>query len=226
MKPTFIFTIDAEWAPEPIFADLLGLFEAAAIPVTVFATDKPVISVGAPHELALHPNIQAVDRAQQTLQSLQALYPTAKGVRTHALFSSTYLHSTLVAQGFSYHSNTFTQQGFSKAIDYGDGLPGFPIFYMDHVNVTNPSINPEFRVEHLEFGAERYYVFDFHPVLAYINCYSNQHYQQAKQAYHDPQALRQYVNTSVRGVRNLLEDLIRYVQAQGIPTCRCIDLLT
>lgn len=225
MARTFVFTIDAEWSPAPIINSLVKQCETAGIATTIFATDTPVLDVNPMHEIALHPNINSVAEAKEKIVALQKMYPQAKGIRNHALFNSSRLYPLFRDLGFSYHSNIQSGQPFTEFVDFGDGVKGMPIFYMDHVNVTNLAINPDFNLKNLRLDSDGIYIFDFHPVLTYINCYSEPHYLEAKKDYHDETKLAAHINRDKRGVQDLLTDLLSLVQRESIETKTCLQLL-
>lgn len=222
---TFVFTIDTEWSPPEVLDETLSLFEEHGVSVTLFCTDQPPVQLAVRHEFALHPNIASLEEADCKIAALQRLYPQAKGIRNHALFHSTRLHETYRKHGLRYHSNFYTGEPFNTFIDYGDGIVSLPIFFMDHVLLTNPRLNPPFSVDPLRLHRDGVYVFVFHPVITFINCSSDAHYQVAKQYYREPEKLQALVNREKRGVQDLLRDILSYVRKEQVETLTCLQLL-
>ncbi|MFA6523253.1 MAG: hypothetical protein WCS85_02705 [Candidatus Peribacteraceae bacterium] len=223
---TFCFTVDTEWSPPEAMADLQALFDAAGVPVTFFCTDDVPAITGKRHEIALHPNIHSLDEASAKIEALKRHYPSARGIRTHTLFMSSRLNAVFHAQGLSYQSNAYTGEPMQSAVDFGEGVKSLPIFYMDHVNLTNPSINPAFTLDAFDLTRDGAYIFDFHPVISYVNCHSLAQYSEAKLCYHDAVELRSLRRPGQRGTRDLLVDLLAYVRDEKIPTLTCFDLLS
>ena len=224
MARTFLFTVDTEWAHPEILQDLLSLFENSGVAVTLFCTEGQRVQADPRHEIALHPNVERLEEAEAAMQRLHAMYPEAKGIRSHALVSSSRFYPLYRTLGLTYHSNHYTGEPFSRIVRW-QGVAGLPIFYMDHIHVSDPAWNPDFRLDAMDLLQDGTYVFDFHPVLTFINCSSEEQYLRAKECYSDPASLRK-MSSRTRGVKSLLQDLLVFTCSQGITTRTCSEFLS
>lgn len=219
---TFVFTIDTEWSPAEIVADVLRQFEDANVSVTLFCTDHPKVEVDSRHELAIHPNITSLEGAEATVRDVLRLYPEAKGIRTHGLVSASQFYDFYGALGLRYQSNAYLGVPVPR-IASCRGIASLPIFFMDHAQIVDCAA-PDFSVKSLGLQDDGIYVFVFHPIITFINCHSEEHYHHAKTCYRDPTALKRLIGGQ-RGIRDLLTELLELVHGQSIATSTCLDLV-
>jgi hypothetical protein len=219
---TFVFTVDAEWAPPEIVADVLRKFEEAGVAVTLFCTDGPRLDVDPRHEIALHPRITSLEGAEAAVREIHGNYPAAKGIRSHGLVSASQFYGFYRSLGLRYHSNVYLGVPVRRIATCA-GIASIPIFFMDHAHLVD-SPAPSFSLEAMPLAEDGIYVFVFHPVITFINGHSEEHYQLSKPSYQDPSALRKCIGGR-RGTRDLLTDLLDLVCREGIRTSTCLDLL-
>src|SRR6266542_3007142 len=90
------FTSDIDWAPEKLIDFTLGLFEEYKVKATLFATHRSSEIIGCNKnifETAIHPNFNPLldgkgGSVDEVLDKILAIYPDAKGVRSHCMLQS------------------------------------------------------------------------------------------------------------------------------------------
>src|SRR5471030_1889107 len=87
--PQISITIDVEWVPSLVIEEMRSLLDDRNVPATFFCTSEPALKPSRLHEFALHPNFTGLDSWESVLSPLRALYPAARGIRTHCLHSDT-----------------------------------------------------------------------------------------------------------------------------------------
>lgn len=230
MDSAIAITLDVEWACDEVLSEVLDLFEEHQVPLTLFCTHA-IDTRG--HEAALHPNFlrtgtdfreiveemggeglaaDPVGVERMILARLKRLYPSAVGVRSHSLVTSTWLGLLLGEAGIRYDSSYYWPLQAVQPFRRERGLWEIPIFYMDHMDLLDPFSG--FSVRDFPLDAPGLKVFDFHPNLIYINAGSVTHYEETRPFYHDADALRRRVNPG-RGVRTLLMELLEYAWRGG-----------
>lgn len=208
-------TIDVEWAPEPVLRDTLEIIDEYGIEVTLFSTHDDGVEVSN-HERALHPNYFKFDDDRSALETITELYPEATGVRSHGLYSYTNLRDHYSAFDIEYESNhmTFLVEGMQPYV-MPDGMVQFPIFWMDDQwLVRHGNDRPEWGELITEDGL---YVFDFHPPHVALNTPALSYYEANKEnIYNEPDI--DEVQSSEHGVRQMLIDLLEFVESESLET--------
>lgn len=209
-------TSDIDWAAEEVIQDFLDLLEEYQAKCTLFCThDSKVITGSDPvlYEKAIHPNFNpslingAPIDAEQTLNDILAIYPEAKGIRSHSMTSSTPLQNLFYKKGLKYDSNLFLPYHWNlKPFKSWTGLTTIPYHWEDDIHFTYQKSfrqNPIEELQNFEL-----LIFDFHPVHTYLNTDCEQTYLDAKRDYHNVDALKNHINTSQMGVRDFLIQLL------------------
>ena len=219
-------TLDIDWAPEEIIADVLSLLDEADVRATIFAThDSPQLTSfscrrnrHAPRfEIGLHPNYRGgfVD-ADRPLQELKTLYPDAIGGRSHGLCVSSDILAAYVRCGLQYEANIFLvgHEGLKPSARNED-IWSIPCYWSD----DNPLCAlPPFRIDNLRLDTPGLKVLNFHPIHIYMNTCSQAHYREYRHAMQDVGRVSELINTTDRGIRDLFVDLLEHVAASGRPT--------
>jgi peptidoglycan/xylan/chitin deacetylase (PgdA/CDA1 family) len=227
---TVCFTVDVEWAAQPVLDDIRDLFDTYGIKATFFVTHADIAVPG--HERGLHPNFrrngdtyrkladadamtdEAINR--HIMVTTRAFAPEAKGVRAHSLHSDSTLLPLYRELGLEYDSchQMPHVEGIRPFWIYGP-LVELPIYYGDSLDISVGMT--DFRVARLALDRPGLKVLNFHPNIVYINANSNAAQAATRTFYHDPEKLRASRNDG-KGIRTLLLDTLEYVRRQGIPT--------
>ena len=122
LKCNLYFTLDIDWAIEPVIDYALSFFRENKIKCTVFCTHSSEILKNLESDLfevAIHPNFNESliygkgDSSQRILDKLLNIFPESKGVRSHSMTSSTKLLYQFKDLGLAYDSNIFFPYNWS-----------------------------------------------------------------------------------------------------------------
>jgi hypothetical protein len=227
----YVFTLDIDWAPEEIIADTLELFEHYGVKVTLFATHKSeqILNVNKNNvEVGIHPNFNKIlfngdsQKPEKILRELIEVYPDAIGVRSHSLTQSSGLVSLFKSVGLQYESNTLLPYCASiEPYMCWTGITRIPYNWEDDVHF---SYGNEFSSDNLADNCE-YKIYDFHPIHIFLNTDIEETYINAKKHYENLPRLRELVNKTNFGTRNLLLKIISEIQIQNCETLFMRDLI-
>lgn len=209
-----LFTLDIDWAPEPVIEDTLALFEQFGVKCTLFATHLSPAIIGCNRDLfevALHPNFNPLlagtrGEADRIIEELCEMYPEAVGIRSHSTMQSAPLLELFGAKGMLYEANLFLP--YWKEIHpyrLWNGLLRIPYNWEDDVHFL---YGKSFSDVGLDSGSTMN-VLDFHPVHVFLNTDTKDHYDRARPHTGDTDELLQMRNTSGPGARTLLIELLR-----------------
>ena len=216
-------TIDIDWAPDPVIEDTLSLLDERDIVATVFSTHDDGVQLSN-HERAIHPNLTDSESNDETLDTLLSLYPEAVGVRSHGLHTTTELKLGGPTE-ICYESNymMFGVEGIHPFWHLGDVVQ-FPIYFMDDVWLRHGKPSMDFASELVR---DTLTVFAFHPIHIYLNTPRIEYYEQRKDIYNEPDALREERSDGF-GVRDLFTSLLDTIVAenQSIETLETIQSRT
>ncbi len=211
---TICITIDMEWAPDEILAELTEILECTNINATVFATHKSGVNLSK-HEVALHPDFLRHLNHKDHLLSLSSCYPDAVGIRTHSLYTHSKIQECYAELGFHYVSNYLLDRMPNiRPVQY-IGLTEFPIYFIDDLNVRSELPN-KFSKESLNLSCSGLKVFAFHPLNVYLNLEHIERLNAAKEFYHNPRKLACYCNKKAKGTKDLLLDLLEHIKEKNI----------
>lgn len=220
-------TLDIDWAPEAVIKDSLNLFEKYEVKCTLFATHySPFIDQCNRNlfEVSIHPNFNdLIDgkahtvSASMILDELIRIYPEAKGVRSHSMTQSSKLLALFKSKGLLYDSNQFIPYNFNmKPYKCWTGIKRIPYNWEDDIHFAyGKKFDFNFG---LIYNEDENYIFDFHPVHIYLNTDCQGTYDKAKIYYHDAEGLKKCRNTGEQGVRNYLENLLKFIVDKNIQT--------
>jgi hypothetical protein len=231
-RPTFVLTADQDWAPEWAMASTLDLVADAGVPLHLFVTNES--NVLASHGRArvstgIHPNFVSGsshgNSPEAVVESCLALSPGATTFRSHRLMESSPILQLLVRRGLTADSNLCLYlQPIIVPLLHAVGLLRFPIFLADDVLLARvgPSLHLGELAEHMFTPGLK--ILSFHPSLVALNAPSMPYLDDRRPAlFGGAGELSPYAG---RGVRDLLSDLIKLVQAEGYEFEPFLDLVT
>jgi hypothetical protein len=201
-------TFDVDWAPEAAIQDSLDLLAAAGASATFFATHASPALQGAAdrHEIGLHPNFLSGPPFEPTLDALQALFPEARGVRSHGLVQSSGLTEVYGRRGIQYESNIFAPGQYTlQPYRHPSGIIMVPFHWGDYTACRYGGPWDAGAILDVASGS---LVFNFHPVHVFLNTPSIAHYDAARQHYQNPEKLMELRHTATRGTPGVRDFLL------------------
>jgi hypothetical protein len=210
-------TFDTEWSPIPVLTFAREIMDRHGTAATWFCTDdKAKRCLGAGHELAVHPCFKSVRTEAATLSRLLRLYPEARGSRSHSVYFHTRLTDLYKQFGIEYDCN-YVIPARVKPWWLLNGILEIPVNYADNYMFLQ---NNWFPIEELDCWRNPMpVVFSFHPVHVYVNTESQEHYENVKQFYHDPEKLWIHRNNEVHGTEDYLLKLLEKIRQDDLETC-------
>jgi hypothetical protein len=208
-------SLDVDWAPDYVLADLRALIGDLSFPITLFHTHRtPEVArlleiKGA--ECAIHPNFMNTSDPGGRLSELKKDFPAARGIRSHGL----YYHSGLLPHfhraGLDYFSNDlhFLEDGLRPHFDWS-GMTRLPIYWEDDVHAIY--FAGSYDLDALKLDRPGLKVFNFHPVHIFLNTSDMHDYLRIKpDLASEKGALRH--RREGKGVRTLFLDLLRRMES-------------
>jgi hypothetical protein len=232
-------TLDTDWAPDFVLADVADLLQAHGVPATWFCTHpSPVLDqlrqTPALFELGIHPNFLPNSSQGKTpadvLRFCMDLIPEATSVRTHELCQSATLFALTMAE-------TPVTTDVSLFLRLGRGLQPceirrgcrtllrLPYFWEDDVEMDYDT--PAYDVPTLLAGPGALRIFDFHPIHIYLNSADMTPYRRMQAAVAGPltaaaeSAVAPFVHDGY-GTRTFFCELLTALQGQGAQRIRDI----
>jgi hypothetical protein len=209
-------SLDVDWVPDPVLAEVLDAIAAAGVRATLFATHAtPVLTdlEAGVIEVALHPHFNRGDDLDAPLRELKAAYPNALGARSHGLAVSSHMLLRYVAHGLRYESNVFLpgHPGL-RPVRRFEELVSIPFYWSDdkHLERGEP-----FDVERLGLDAPGLKVLNFHPIHVYMNTVSPEHYASYRAHSQDADVLAQRRDGGVPGVGRLFASILAELARRG-----------
>ncbi len=226
------FTSDIDWAPDIAIDYMLSLFEKYSVKCTLFATHKTnelsLCNRGL-FEIGIHPNFNPVLQGfskssfNEIISDLLAIYPEAKGIRSHSLTHSSVFYQIFIDLNLSYDSNQFIP--YCKLIDpykLWNNFIRIPFNWEDDVHIAyRHSCND------LAFNTEieAKIIANFHPIHIFLNTEDENRYIDAKPFFNNPNQLKKMVNNSgKKGIRDLFIELLKDVSEKKILTNNLINI--
>ncbi len=215
--PIFI-TCDIDWASEEVLADTFAIFEQYNVKCTLFAThDSEVVKNCNKNifEVAIHPNFnpllegKSTVSANEVIDKLLEIYPTAKGVRSHGLVQSSRLLSLYKQKSILYECDHFCPYQKIEPYALWNGLLRIPYNWEDDIHYLHEK---DFGALGVNLLSDDLLIFDFHPIHIFLNTDCEATYLQAKPYYHDYKHLKEYRNTQKKGVRDALITILEYLK--------------
>jgi len=208
-------TIDVDWAHDEILEKCVSILDEYKISATFFCTHKHNVHIGNNHELAIHPSYNCGESHEKTIKKLMEIYPQAKGVRSHCLYTYSKLYPIYEKYGLEYESNylMYKLKGM-KPFKMINNILQIPIFFVDDTHIVM-SKNANFKIEQFNLEEEGLKVFVFHPIHIFLNTRKLKVYQKAKKYYHEPERLKNFYNEG-EGTCSLFIRLLNYVEINSI----------
>jgi hypothetical protein len=211
-----VLTLDVDWVPDPVLAHVVDAIAAAGVRATLFATHATPVLAEHRHEaieVALHPHFDRGDDLDEPLRRLKAVYPNARGARSHGLSVSSHMLLRYVAHGLQYESNIFLpgHPGLQPVRRF-EQLVSIPFYWSDdkHLERREP-----FDMDAIGLDAAGLKVLNFHPIHVYMNTVSPDHYASFKADYQDADALVRRREPDVPGIGRLFERLLAELSRRG-----------
>jgi len=213
-KDMLAMTMDVDWAPDVVVEKCASMLDEFNIKATFFCTHRCEIKN---HELAIHPNFLNENQNYfETLRKLISLFPGARGVRSHSLFTNSRLYPIYKQLGLSYESNylMYRQTDIHPFKMLGDILQ-LPIFFMDDIHIC---LSPNsFDLKSLCLKKSGLEIFDFHPIHVFLNTRNLETYQKAKKYHQAPEELLKFYNPK-SGIETLFIRLLNEIEKEKIKT--------
>lgn len=183
-KSEFIFTLDTDWAPQFVLDSALGMLAEHGLAATVFCTGEYVFPSDVRVEAALHPNFMP-DSTQgsdpdEVLGNLKAVWPKARGSRSHRLFWHSGLRSVLLRHGIMYDCSTLLPLQPLAAPANAGGLLHCSIWWSDNLHLLHKYPLNQFDLPGMDSPGLKILV--FHPIHIFLNTASSKDARNLKKA--------------------------------------------
>lgn len=206
----YALSIDLDWAPSEALDFTLDILHSYGVRATIFCTHPAKIGN---HEAAIHPNFEKAAEPAELIRELQEAYPTARGVRSHALHINSRLYQLYRQMGLQYSSSYYMYNQKVRAFPTVAGMVEVPIFFEDDLYFIEHD-NIHLALNNLDLDGTHLKVFNFHPIHVFMNTYSSEYYQKWKPYYQDAAELKTRME-SKPGTRDMLISLLDFARAQG-----------
>lgn len=166
----FAFSMDIDWAAEPVIEKAVSFFLERELPLTIYCTHhSKVIDRYKQHpliHLGIHPNFlpgsSQGDSLDEILDNVFSVVPDAVTMRAHRWVSSNDIYDRLVPRGILFDSNECALMDMVLPYVHRSGILRFPAFWEDGGYLWHKLP--------LDFGAEGKRIFG-RPGLKVINCH-------------------------------------------------------
>lgn len=223
-----VFSLDVDWAPDPVLEWALAQFTGRGLPVTVFATHATELLRHPPQgvEVGIHPDFFRNSDHERHVRELLDLYPDARGVRSHGLFEYSNLIDCYRRCGLHWDSSQLLYRcDHIRPYRHPSGLVRLPIYWEDDDYFSD---NPDWDITRLHLDRPGVKCFDFHPIHLYLNSVSGEQYRKAREASFAMEALEPLRYTgSDKGVWSFFKALCAQIAAYRYPVttigglCQC-----
>ncbi|MEN8810586.1 MAG: hypothetical protein ABF272_04250 [Flavobacteriales bacterium] len=214
------FTLDIDWAPEEVIQYALTIFSLYKVKCTLFCTHESEVIKNADKELfeiAIHPNFndllfeKKINVAEDTLDELLAIYPDAKGVRSHSLTQSSSLQLLFASKGLKYDSNNYLPtKDIISPYKCWTGMTRIPFHWEDDIHfLQGKSFTDEFDQN---VKPNDCLVLNFHPIHVFLNTDKEETYKKEKLNYHNVKKLKEGINNDNVGTRDFLINQLERVK--------------
>lgn len=220
---TVLLTADVDWAPDFAIEFLLSEFEKLGLKLTLFAThDSPILRASPKWcEIGLHPDFTRVSGKEDfrgKFERLLTYYPDAVGTRSHRNLFGQNTCELAAAVGLKYDlSHTQFQVPGCQAFEDQYGLVRASYSWEDglHCDYEMPM-----DISGIDFHSKGLKIFNFHPLLFYLNCTTDQDRRQAVQGVGalnqmTESALQPHVRTG-RGIQNVARELLTHLKEREV----------
>lgn len=215
------FTFDSDHMDEDRMTEFLDKVEIPGV-ATLFCTQKYACLGHSRHELGPHPRLDGGVDWQAELESARAMFPQARGWRSHACVFSNGLAEWLAANGYLYVSTNdqFGQKGI-RPVRPSWGVWHLPIFYMDTMDFSSSCFWEEGMQEPFSdtiietaLCDDGLYVFDFHPIHLLLNTPNRDYYFAMRDPFKAGKELGELAHPG-EGTRSFYERLCAAMRDRG-----------
>jgi hypothetical protein len=220
-------TFDIDWAHDEVLLDTAELISKSGAAATWFVTHAtPVlddIRALTGQELGIHPNFNALldgvndngHNGKEIVETLLAIVPEAKSVRSHSMTQNSRLLDLFQACGLTHELNHFIPQyaGIElKPWVLWNQLWKIPYFWEDDLHILYNAIDiSQKEPAQLAIEGGGLKVFDFHPIHVFLNTESLERYERTRPLHQNPKELIKY-RYEGHGTRNRLTELLEAVK--------------
>jgi hypothetical protein len=216
-------TFDSDHMDEPRMAEFLDRIEIPGAG-TFFCTQHYACLDATHHETGPHPTLEMGMDWRAELDRMRAMFPNAKGWRSHSCVFSHLLAEWLADNGYRYVS-TNDQFGHRaiQPVRHPWGVWHFPIFYMDNMDFSaahfwedDDNADGPFSDRFIDaaLADDGVYVFDFHPIHLLLNTPGRDHYFAVRDRFKVGERLEELAYGGV-GTRSFFERLCTAMREGG-----------
>lgn len=227
-------TFDVDWAPDKIVTEVISLLDEKGVPATLFCTNYTKDESGNSsnlsallhkrHELGLHPDFQFTNSYAGVWDEILALYPDARGWRSHNGVTGWPIVKEGVGRGLQYEviSSVFSDYVSPSAVNGAlKNYIAFTTAFWDSHRLHDRNFS--WSSKNLPF--QQYFrdennivVLGFHPNIVYYDMRYADEYDGRKSSYHDVSEVDSYRHHSPGGAMKLLGELLESVPAENFCT--------
>lgn len=226
----FVLTLDVDWAPDFVIESVAAELRSRRVRATWFVTHRsPALEAlrdeGDLFELGIHPNFRLSStqgaEADAVVANLLAIVPEAVSVRSHGLVQSGDLIGMLATRTpLERDASTFLPElpHLRPVTQWRSGVPfvRVPFFWADDHEMQKPdpvwTLTRFLKVPGLK-------VFDFHPLLVYLNLAGIGPYEDLKRECENltraDRALVDRYRQAGEGAGSLFRDLVEHLERAG-----------
>ncbi|MFH1656472.1 MAG: hypothetical protein ABH956_01700 [Candidatus Nealsonbacteria bacterium] len=229
----FAITIDTEWVPDKVLEDCIDLLNYYNVKATIFCTGYININKDKlkNHELCIHPNFKNIETLEKEIGNLIKIYPKAKGIRFHALFTSSRFYPIYNKFNLEYESSYFMYlKDDIKPFLMGDNILQFPIYFLDYFHLfcfKSVGFKKQglFSIKNFPLEKSGLKIFIFHPIHIFLNSNKLEFYQEAKKYYNQPDKLMELRRKQKEpGIRDLFKELLLYLKENKISSKTLLEI--
>jgi hypothetical protein len=226
-------TIDIDWAPDLIVDAVVGLFDGARVPLTLFCTDHQADMSGkssvlssryhSRHEIGIHPNFASSFDPGPVYRNLLMHYPEAKGFRSHNGYGSWPISEAAMRNGLSYQV---------ECTVFPVDVPPFKLIETESYYVFTTRFMDSRKLSAGKFGwslseagltsavsdPARLFIMTFHPNILFYDMISVDEYATRKRTYHEPVEKDSFLHNAPRGPVKLIRELFAAVDIRYFAT--------
>lgn len=212
-RTTFVITLDTDWVPQYMLDFSLELLREYSLPATIFCT-SPYVITDKNIEVALHPNFfpgsSHGTTEKECLGTVRAMYPLAKGCRSHAYYWHSRMYGLLTELGLRYDSSILLP--FQSHIEPNRvfGLTRFPVWCSDNLCMSMQTDLSAFLPSHMDSPGLK--ILLVHPIHVYMNSRDPAETRRKLEGIHLPDAPEHAMKKLRRGgsgIATLFTDMLK-----------------